>query len=87
MSFWNHRVIKKTHRSKFGDELIFQIVEAHYEDGVAVDAIPSGVTVDAITPQGDTLAELKWELEHMLKACEKPVLDGDKLFQEFGVNK
>jgi hypothetical protein len=40
---------------------------------------PIGVTKDGVAAYGETVEELRIELERMLKACDNPVLDYDML--------
>ena len=63
---WNHRVFV----DKTGDEPVYSIREAHYEDGVlkAFSAVP-------IAPQEVTLDDLRLTLSRMLDALSLPALD------------
>lgn len=58
---WDHRVIKS--------EGCFQIHEVYY-----VDDKPTSCTIDAVSPCGETLGDLKAELKRMLLACDVPTL-------------
>jgi hypothetical protein len=64
---WNHRVF---HEVVDGEEW-FTIREAYYD---ADKETPHSWTEDGVAPCGNNLAELRAELERMLRACEKPVL-------------
>jgi hypothetical protein len=64
MTTWNHRV-----RLRNG---WFEIVEAYYDDAGKLE----GQTVDAIAPGGETVDELRDELNRMLRALDEPVIDG-----------
>lgn len=64
---WNHRVIK--HVNKI--ETYYQIHEVYYDDDGKVTAM----TENAVAPFGETTDELEWELNRMLDALKKPVLD------------
>jgi len=71
MATWNHRVVQK--RDPY-DEVYYEIHEAHYNDAGELCAI----TESPISPFGEDVNALKWVLEHMLKACETPILvDGE----------
>jgi hypothetical protein len=85
MGFWNYRVIRETYHSSAD---WYTIREVHYPDG----ADPAQATVKGLAysshprqPGGDTLADLKDELERMLEALRRPVLlDARELGEELG---
>jgi len=62
---WNHRVMKQ----KDGNEDWYQIHEVYYKDG-KVD----GYTTNGIAAGGNTLEELRVELNRMLESLDKEVL-------------
>ena len=64
---WNYRVVKKADR--LGN--YFEIHEVYYDD----NGNPNGWTEDAIKPYGVDLDDLRWVLEHMVTALDKPVLE------------
>jgi len=72
MSHWNHRVVRRVYRDEIGglQEVAYQIHGAYYglEDKPAITEEPDH-------PHGETLAELRKDLERMLRALDKPVLD------------
>ena len=59
---WNYRVIE--------DKEIFRIHEVYYNNTGAITAISE----DPITPEGETMEELKGDLEYYFQALKKPVL-------------
>lgn len=67
MSSWNYRVVK---RKSPNDIITFAIHEVFYDD----NDIPASITDTPSWPLGDTLEELKKDLEHYQKALFKPVL-------------
>jgi hypothetical protein len=68
---WNYRVVKRTYKRPIGPvEEVYQVHEAYYLG----DNKPF-ITVDSVAAQGDTVEELRGDLERMLKALDKPVLD------------
>jgi hypothetical protein len=68
MTLWNHRVVKQNE--------LYTIREVFFEPGGA----PHSWTAEPIHPQGETLEELKKEIERMLQACSEPVLfDNDPI--------
>lgn len=72
MAHWNHRVMKR----KIDGEDVYAIHEVYYEMD---DEDRILWTENDVAPCGETLEELKQELQRMLKATEKPVLDYDAL--------
>ena len=69
---WNYRVVRQ--KNKLGT--YYGIHEVYYNKKGKVSAM----TQDLITPCGDTLEELKEDLQYMLEACNKPVLDYNMKF-------
>ena len=67
---WNHRVMK----SKDGDDYFYQIHEVNYDKEGKVD----GYTARGTSPCGNSLQELKEDLERMLKSLDKEVLDYER---------
>jgi hypothetical protein len=68
---WNYRVIRRP------DGL--GIHEVYYSE----DGRPISWTQDTVEPYGDSPEELRADLEHMLRALDKPILveDGARLVQ------
>ena len=67
---WNHRVVRRTYNS----ESNYGVYEAYYTDGRVVS-----ITMEPVTPQGESMDELREELAMMARACEHPVLDYDNI--------
>lgn len=63
---WNHRVL--AHESK--GEVYYQVHEVYYDD----NGKPNGYTANPITISGDDIESIKWQLEHISKCLEKPIL-------------
>lgn len=79
MPTWNHRIVQK--RDPHYDDVYYEVHEAHYND----DGQLCAITENPITPYGDDIEGLKWTLEHMLKACDHPILiDGEIEFAPWG---
>jgi hypothetical protein len=68
LATWNHRAFLHRH-PEWGDW--YTIREAYYDKEGNVD----GWTVEAIAPGGETIEELRTELQRMLKCLDQPVLD------------
>ncbi len=64
---WNYRVIE--------DKEVFRIHEVYYNDAGEITAISE----DPIVPQGETLEELKDDLEYYSAALKCPVLKKDEI--------
>ena len=80
MATWNHRVVRKRD-AHCEDEFYYEIHEAHYND----DGELCAITEKSIAPYGNDIEGLKWTLEHMLKACEQPILiDGEIEYAPWG---
>ena len=72
MGHWNHRVMKRANEH---GETWYEIHEVFYDHGQGESEPRLSWTEEAIAPVGETLEELKTELERMLRACDAPVLD------------
>ena len=69
---WNYRVFK-------GENGEHGIVEVYYND----NGVPTSRTAGFVMPYGEDYKELKRDIEHMVKAFEKPVLtDGDFKYED-----
>ena len=76
---WEYRVVKRTMKAgehapgiPAEDETWLSIHE--YFSPADWNGGKGSITVDGMEPQGDTLDELREDLEHMLAALDKPVL-------------
>jgi len=69
---WNHRIVKRVYHHASGDETTYQIHEVYYDE---IGSEPTNITLDPIAPLGETVEELKEELNRMLRALEHPVLN------------
>ena len=65
---WDYRVIKHVRQG----ESWLEIHEAYYEKG---EDEPGSWTEESVKPMGETVEELQKDLEYMLQALEKPVLE------------
>lgn len=65
---WNYRVYK----CKEKEEEYYAIHEAYY---APYKEEPHSYTVDPVAPMGNTLEELRSDLQMMLAALDKPVID------------
>lgn len=69
MSHWNYRILRKVYE---GEEH-FSLHEVYYDD----DSNPNACSIDPVSPFGETPEELKKDLELMIRAFDKPIMDYD----------
>lgn len=68
MSYWNYRIMRRYHEES--ETETFHIHEVYYSDDHKIEAW----TASEIAPMGETLSELKEDIEFMAKALDGPVL-------------
>ncbi|HOP46922.1 MAG TPA: hypothetical protein PK874_04605 [Desulfobacteraceae bacterium] len=68
MSHWNYRVIRKYHKES--DSSTYQIHEVYYDDENIIECW----TQSPVEPMGESLAELRNDIQYFLLAFQKPVL-------------
>lgn len=68
---WNHRVVRTVSRD---GEVLLALHEAFYAEGAEV---PESITEEPVAVLGDDISGLRWTLENMLRALEKPILSYD----------
>jgi hypothetical protein len=68
MSHWNYRVIREYHKES--DSNTYQIYEVYYDDENKIE----GWTQSPVGPTGESLAELRNDIQYFIKAFQKPVL-------------
>jgi hypothetical protein len=74
---WNYRVMSRNYAVPGSNEpeTVFEIHEVYFDlDKETSEETRLSPTVDPITPGSDSLEGLRWELEHMLAALDRPVL-------------
>ena len=71
MTTWNYRII---HELTSHDEHIYSISEVYYKKNGEIEAY-----TDHMYPMGETILELKRDLDHMQEAFTHPVLELDEL--------
>jgi hypothetical protein len=77
---WNYRVVKNIHKvpvllqknnPDLGEfDVFYTINEVYYDDNGGIVSIGRRSPV-----MGEDIEELKWSLQKMLEACDKPVID------------
>ncbi|RFA30017.1 hypothetical protein CAI21_07305 [Alkalilimnicola ehrlichii] len=60
---WNYRIVRK--------QGVLAVFEVYYDE----DGKPETCTADPVAPQGETLDELRGDLEHYVAALASPILD------------
>ena len=68
-SYWNHRVIRTRHAKT--ETVAYYIHEVYYQE----DGSIAGWTERPVTPVGETVQELRKEIERFLLACYRPILE------------
>lgn len=64
---WNYRVIRHVKNN----EEFYHVHEVYYDD----NGTPTMVSTEPIAPYAESVEDLKWVLERMLEALDKPILD------------
>jgi hypothetical protein len=81
---WNYRILAK----RVENDVEFGLYEVHYADDDTIE----GCTTNQMSPitfssySDDPIKSLKWVLDAMKLACEKPILDYDnfpKVYQKY----
>jgi len=80
MSYWEYRVVKRTMRAGEhapgvpAEDETWYAIHTHHPPFTRSE-MKGSITTDAVAPQGETQDELREDLEHMLTALDKPVLN------------
>lgn len=79
---WSYRVVKTVTKIPLGDtDISYGIHEVYYDSNWDIINISEGLA----HPISDDLEGLQWNLERMIEACKKPVIDyntGEELNQQ-----
>lgn len=75
---WNYRVIKQEQP----EGTAFAIYEVYYDEQDNIQFISN----DPQNPFGETIEELRGDLEYMLQALDKPVLDMEEVLKSLEAN-
>jgi len=78
---WNYRVMKREVKTPSGTEEFYAIYEVYYDKNNNVKMWSE----DPVHIQGETLKELKQDLEYYAEALNKPVLNYNELEEKFNV--
>ena len=77
MPHWNHRIVRKTFPN---GEVILGVVEAFYDESGLIWGFTSDFQEPMVVESdGETVDNLKKVIGWMLKACDQPILDADKI--------
>jgi hypothetical protein len=69
---WSYRVVKTVTKIPLGDiDISYGIHEVYYDENGDIVNISESLA----HPLSDDLEGLKWSLERMMEACNKPVID------------
>ena len=75
MGTWEYRVVERvSSRPHMDDAIWYEIIEVYYDDEGKIDG-----TSDAVRPVGDSVEDLREDLELMLTATNKPVISHEEL--------
>ena len=75
MGYWNYRVMRKSFPTLNNEmEEWYRIHQVHYNRNDKIE----GHTVKGVAPGGSSLEEIKKDIDLMLKAFDKPVLEYDE---------
>ena len=75
MGTWEYRVAERvSSHPQIGEVVWHEIIEVYYDDNGKLDA-----TSDKICPAGDSVEDLREDLELMLLATSKPVITNEEL--------
>lgn len=66
MNTWNYRVVK----SKDGEDDWYQIHSAYYDNSEL-----TGLSANGASPCGNTIEQLRNDLQKMLDALDKPIIE------------
>lgn len=72
---WNHRILARKHKG----EVYYQIHEVYYDD----NGKPNSYTANPITISSDDIEGIKWQLEHISKCLDKPILSLEDFPNEY----
>lgn len=79
-SHWNYRIIAK----KISGEIQYGFHEVHYENDIPIGYTENPVSsLSFSTDMEDPVESLKWQLDAMKVACDKPVLDDENFPNEY----
>lgn len=73
-SHWNYRILAR----RVNNEIEYEFYEVHYENDIAHACTMNSVSPYASSEDDDSVESIKWQLDAMKLACEKPILDYDK---------
>ena len=79
---WNYRVVRTERQTKKEQYDIYQLYEVYYDDDGKIE----GMTENAMQPYGESIEELKNDLQWMIEALREPVLDMEELEKQFEEN-
>lgn len=72
---WNYRVLRQVEDHHGQEHVFFGIHEVYYDES----GRPTTCTMEQIAPFGETLDELRADVEMIAKALDLPVLDYDSI--------
>lgn len=76
---WNYRILAR----KINNEIQYGVYEVHYEDNEPIACTKNPVYPIAFEEDDDPIQSIKWQLDAMRLASEKPILNYDNFPQEY----
>ena len=81
---WNYRIVRTVYNNNpNGNDDQYAIHEVYYEEDN--DTHPDSVTSEATTLTGESLEEIRTNIDRIIKAFDKPVLEY-QMFEDMGNN-
>lgn len=75
---WNYRVIHRVLKEEYGAPHQYAVHEVYYNKSGS----PISVSMNPISPSGETLNELKTDMEHYMRALKEGILEYDSFKDE-----
>lgn len=80
MSYWNHRVMRRTVKTvvngqDFGDETFDAVYEVYYNDDGSIEGWTQDPTSPLADVPGDNGSSIEDDIARFLVACKRPTLD------------
>lgn len=79
LAYWNYRVLAR----KIENEIQYGFYEVHYEHDKPVACTENPVYPTGFDDDNDTIESIRWQLDAMKLATEKPILDYDNFPNEY----
>jgi len=78
-SHWNYRILAR----KILDEVQYGFYEVHYENDIPIACTENPTYPLSFNSDDDPVESIRWQLDAMKLASEKPILDYDNFPKEY----